>query len=1026
MRFPIAVLLFSCAVMLASPLLAQSPNGVLNGQVLDPSAGVIVGAEIVAVNDVTGVQYTTKTNSEGIYVLANLPPGPYRLQVSKLGFKTLIKPDITLNVQDALSINFTLPVGALAETVTVEGGAPLVNSESATVSTVIDRKFVENLPLNGRSFNTLLQLTPGVVISPTSSISPGQYSIGGQRTSANNFVVDGVSANFGVGPNTVPGASGTGTAQAFSAIGGTSSLVSVEALQEFRVLTSSFAPEFGHTPGGQVILETRSGTNELHGGVYEYFRNDVLDANDWFANAAGQPRPPERHNDFGAFLGGPLQRTKTFFFLSYEGARLRLPQVTPYTVPSSGIRTSPSTPADLVPLLNAYPLPNGVVSADGYTAQLTGVYSNSATLDAGSIRVDHAFSGKYSLFGRYNQAPSQLVSFGQGLNDPQTTSVDTRTLTFGINMLCSDQVSNIIRANYFTQHSGGSYQLTSAGGAVPYPPSLLAGSLPSVDTYVLFGTFDTNFLISGPLAKNTNTQLNVNDDLSVSVGSHRLKFGGDYRANYLNARPYQNLLEYLGFNLQGLLSTSNADFMIPITTQPSRLVARSLSLYGQDAWKISPRLTLTYGIRWELSPAPSARGNTVLAAWKNVDNPPQITLAPPGTSVWQTTYANFAPRLGVAYALTEDGSFVFRAGAGIFYDLGVGSSASLTSGFPNLVSGFFGNVHIPVNDVTPFLPIISLDPPYQGTVNAFSPDLKLPRSFQWNTALEKSFRGRQVVSATYLGQAGRKLLRSEGLGQPTPDFQGTFYLTGNTARSDYHALQLQYRRPVGQSVQALFNYSWSHSIDNASNDTIQYVSHSIVSALNDRASSDFDIRHSLSGAITLAIPGSNKFRSLNSVIKDWSVYSVIVVRSGFPFNGVVQSAVQGAVPRANLVPDQPVWLHRSGAPGGKSLNPAAFSIPPAGTQGSEPRNDISGFGLTQLDFSLARKFLITQRLNLQFRADAFNALNHPNFTNPVATIGSGVQHLSSESMLNHGLGGLNPLFQEGGPRSLQLSLRLAF
>jgi hypothetical protein len=220
MRFPGLCRAFVVVLFFVLRVVAQSPNGTINGIVLDPSSRVVPTAEIVAVNDVTGVQYTTKTNGEGIYVLPNLPPGPYRLQVSKIGFKTIIKPDIVLNVQDALSINFNLPIGAFHEIVTVRGGAPLVNTESAAVSTVVDRNFVENLPLNGRSFNTLLQLTPGVVIAPQPSPgNPGQFSIAGQRTSANNFTVDGVSANFGVSASVQPGDSGTGQAQAFSALG---------------------------------------------------------------------------------------------------------------------------------------------------------------------------------------------------------------------------------------------------------------------------------------------------------------------------------------------------------------------------------------------------------------------------------------------------------------------------------------------------------------------------------------------------------------------------------------------------------------------------------------------------------------------------------------------------------------------------------------------------------------------------------------------------------------------------------------
>ena len=353
MRFPLITLPLTCFVLFVLAAVGQSPDGNINGLVLDPTNRVIAGAEIIAVNDLTNVQFTTKTNDEGVYVIPNLPPGSYRLQVSKVGFKTIIKPDIVLNVQDALSINFTLPIGALLETVTVQGGGPLVNTVGASVSTVIDQNFVAALPLNGRSFNTLLQLTPGVVLPPAVDSSSGQFSVAGQRTDANNFTVDGVSANFGVPPVTTISEAGTGGAQAFSVLGGTSSLVSVEALQEFRVETSSFAPQFGRSPGGQVILVTRSGTHNFHGGIYEYFRNDVLDANDWFANNTGQPRAPERHNDFGGFLGGPLWRNRTFFFLSYEGARLRVPQTRSIEVPSVYARTL--APPALAPYLAAYP-----------------------------------------------------------------------------------------------------------------------------------------------------------------------------------------------------------------------------------------------------------------------------------------------------------------------------------------------------------------------------------------------------------------------------------------------------------------------------------------------------------------------------------------------------------------------------------------------------------------------------------------------------------------------------------------------
>ena len=357
---------------------AQSPTGTISGMVTDPTSAAIASAEVIVVNDATRVQVTTKSNAEGIYVVPNLPPGSYRVQVSKDGFKTIIKPDIVVNVQDALAINFALPLGAVSEIVTIQGGAPLVNTESASVGTVIDRQFVGTLPLNGRSFNTLLQLTPGVVIAqtPLGSLSPmGQFSISGQRTDANNFTVDGASANFGVGSGGYLGNTGSGSTQAFSALGGTSSLVSVDALQEFRVETSSFAPEYGRAPGGQVILATRSGTNDFHGGIFDYFRNTAMDANNWFANQAANPRAAEHHNDFGGFLGGPLWKDRTFFFFSYEGARLDLPQTNNIQVPSMYARQT--APASLAPFLDAYPVPTDTSVTPGvYITPFTGTFSN--------------------------------------------------------------------------------------------------------------------------------------------------------------------------------------------------------------------------------------------------------------------------------------------------------------------------------------------------------------------------------------------------------------------------------------------------------------------------------------------------------------------------------------------------------------------------------------------------------------------------------------------------------------------------
>lgn len=1029
MKQPLRVLVASmlcCAVT----SLAQAPTAVVNGQVRDSSGAAIPSAAVVVINNATNVRYTVETNSEGIYSAPNLPPGTYRIQVSKQGFKTIVHPDIVLHVQDAEAIGFTLPVGPTSDTVTVEGGAPLVNTENAAVSTVIDRNFVESLPLNGRSFNTLLQLTPGVVITsvPFGAVaSPGQFSIAGQRPDANSFSVDGVSANFGVVATGNSGNSGTGSAQAFSALGGTSSLVSADALQEFRIETSSFAPEFGRSPGGQVILTTRSGTNGFHGSIFEYFRNDVLDANDWFANQAGKPRAPERHNDFGGVFGGPIWKNKTFFFLSYEGARLRVPQTQQKQVPSAFARTT--APSALAPFLNTYPQPDDQTVTPGiYSSTFTSIFSNRAALDAGSVRIDHSFSDRFAIFGRYNDAPSQLVSRSSGSISLLTAPTDTTTLTVGSNMLFNPRISNTLRANYSRQTAGNSFELDSFGGAVPLNPSLILGSVSPSSSLAFFqmGGVSAPF---GLGARNRTTQLNFVDDLALTTGKHQLKLGGDYRAIFLDTNPPRYTVSTPVFSIQAFITgptAGKASSFSVANNLPARVLAPSFSLYVQDTWKATRRLALTYGLRWELAPAPSGRGTTALGAWSNTNNFSQLALAPAGTPLWQTTYSNFAPRVGVAYGLTSQGDFVVRAGFGLYYDSAAGTIGLLASSFPSGAIAGFPPVSLPVNDLTPFLPSISLQPPYPTSVG-FANDLSLPRSYQWNVALEKSFGGSQAVSATYVGQAGRDLLRLEGLLRPNANFASFFSLEGNTAFSNYHALQLQYRRPLSKRLQALLNYTWAHSLDNVSDDSLQSTSNTVISGANDYANSSFDIRHSFSGAVTFLVPSAGKSGASSILTRDWSLSTVVVARSGIPFNVTVLGGGPGGISlrRPNLVAGQPFWISNPTAGGGKSLNPAAFMTAPFGQQGTEPRNDIPGFGLTQVDLSVARKFAITERLKLQFRTDAFNAFNHPNFTNPQG-LTLGPSFFKSSQMLNAGLGGLNPLFQEGGPRSLQLSLRLDF
>ena len=525
--------LFLVVLLSSSYALAQSPNGSIRGIVLDPDTKSIPGAEIIVVNDLTGSKYVTATNAEGIYGVESLPPGPYHIQVSRVGFKAIIKPDIILIVQDALTINFTLPIGAASVVVTVEGGAPMINTTDAAVSTVVDRHFAENLPMNGRSFQTLIYLTPGVVAVSSSSFDNGQFSVNGQRASANYWMVDGVGANIGVGAPVFgnPANGFGGAAGSFSALGGTNSLVSVDAMEEFRIQTSTYAPEFGRTPGGQISIVTRSGTNQFHGTAFNYLRNDALDANNWFNGSVVPtlPKPEERQNDFGGTVSGRILKDRTFFFFSYEGLRLRLPQTTLSHVPDLEARRN-AVPA-IQPYLNSFPLPTPNQADVGPgIAPLNDSYSNPATLDAYSLRVDHKLGNKLALFGRYNYSPSEFEDRGgtgfQALSVVVPSRIATQTATAGATWSISTVLTNDLRFNYSYVDAKSFNYLAGFQGAVPLT------TLPFPDTFnsqngqldfCIFGLGLGSCLDVGENIHNVQRQNNVVDGLSWQKGFAQLE-----------------------------------------------------------------------------------------------------------------------------------------------------------------------------------------------------------------------------------------------------------------------------------------------------------------------------------------------------------------------------------------------------------------------------------------------------------------------------------------------------------------------
>jgi hypothetical protein len=1033
--------------------LAQTETATVSGRVTDPQGALLVGAEVVVTNTDTNVRSHQTTNKDGLYVVSALKPGRYRITVSNAGFQTVNLMDVVLNVQDSLSENFKLRVGSISESVTVIADKAKMNTESATVSTVVDRNFAENLPMNGRSFQTLIQLTPGVVVTPVNQFEQGQFSVNGQRAASNYWMVDGAGANVGVSSGFSPGNGLTGSLPASSALGGTNSLVSVDAMQEFRIQTSTYAPEFGRSPGGQISILTRSGTNQFHGTAFDYIRNDVFDAADWFngyTNNPPLPKAEERQNDFGATLGGPLLKDRTFFFFAYEGLQLRLPRTALTTVPDHNARQTASSA--MQPFLNAYPLPNGPEdAANPGAAQFNSSFSNRASLNASSLRLDQRIGSKLALFGRYNYSPSNLMQRGGSFFSTNTvfeSSIKTQTATAGATWAVCARVVNDLRFNYSRIDASSQYLSDSFGGAVPVsslplpPPHSLKDSL-----FVLFIFPLTNgVLAEGHNARTTQRQINIVDSLSTQKGSHALKFGVDFRRLAPIFAPATYTQQPTFLDMASAESGTLSDNFIT-SSQGETLLFRNLGAYAQDTWRLLPRLTVTYGLRWDVDFAPASTGGPSLPAVTgfSLNNFSTLALAPAGTPLYRTSYGNVAPRIGAAYEIFQNPGWetVLRGGFGVFFDLAnseVGNNISSSYPFFAFRDDVGGN--FPPSVAPAPAPLI----PTGATIDAVDPNLKLPHTLQWNLALEQALGKQQTISFSYVGSAGRRLIQSADVLAPTPDFSQASVVT-NTATSDYHALQLQFQRQLSSGLQALASYTWSHSIDTASAGSIAVGGNAFVpSAVGgaNRGSSDFDIRHAFSGGVTYDLPVAGHHAFSNAILGNWSVQSVIQVRSAppvgihdskfFAFTGGIRGDI-----RPDLVPGKALYLQGSQYPGGRALNPSAFMDPPSDPntglplrQGTTPRNLLRAFNAAQWDFGVHRSFPIHERLKLQFRAELFNILNHPNFGPPSGAFGSGGFGVSSQ-MLGRSLsggnlsgGGLDPLYQVGGPRSAQFALKLTF
>ena len=1050
--FPlIATLLLSLASILAQDLAS------LTIRVADPTGAVVPGASIALIDLQRGVIRKNDTNSAGFVSIDSLPAGQYSLEIDKNGFNKYKVSTLDLILRDRQTLSITLQVAAAAgATVNVNDKLEVLSADAAQ-GISLNQEYIQNLPVNGRSPEDLILFAPGIT---SASGNGNDFNANGLRSNTNYYTLDGVSVNRPIGGGGGPGGGfgggrrggggggeGGGGGGAPGAGSAATELINIDAMQEMKVQTSSFAPEFGRSPGAQIVMSSRGGTNQFHGSAYFYARRDNFDANDWFANAGGYGRGKETQNRPGGTFGGPIQKDKTFFFLSFEHLQLQSPYTVIANVPNVAVRGTAT--AALRPFLNAYPIPNGPV-LDAYTSQYRAVVSDPSHSNTGSARLDRIVSSSITAFARFSYTPSDSLQRGSNNVAPNvvnSSNSNAKNATGGFTKSFRNGAINDLHLSYskFTAESTGG--MDNFGGAVPLTDPLV---FPRNVTGAV-GSFNLNvFGIAGysyaTHSRNDQAQYNLVESFTRSFGAHQFKAGGDYRRTDVTTerKPYSESVSFNGVNnsLTSLLTGIATNVQVGSYTVDVYPTYTNLSAYAQDSWRMTQWTTVTFGARWDLNPAPTSRKGEqpfALAA----SNIAGVTQNEP---LYRTRFHDVAPRVGIAYNMDErpGREMILRAGIGLFYDLGYGATSGAFNGAPFSSIRTLTEPAFPLKVANLNAPTLPPTRPY-GQVFTADTTLQSPLVTQWNFTLDRNFGVGQLVSIGYAGTSGRRLSRI----QTSPTFSAAYDVlttATNGATSDYHGLQVQFRKRLNRNFQAQLSYTYAHAIDSASNDAGFGGGFASLFGAGERGSSDYDIRHNINFSGSYRLPAPEK-GWLSAPIRDWSLDFVATTHTGLPFSiqGVSSTtSTSGATTTptggtaniglfAQVRPDylgQQVWIDDPKVPGGRRLNLATFSIPTGYAQGNLGRNALRGFGATQLDLAIRRTISVSERFKLHLAAQGFNITNHPNFAN-LSPFDSG--NLSSPAfgvvtrMLNQSFGGgTSSLYRSGGPRYMELSVRFQF
>lgn len=1004
-------MILAIAMFAVSGVFAQSNSGSITGVVQDQSGAVVPNATVTITNVGTNEERTVQADGNGLYIVPSLSTGIYKVTAAASNFQPITVTDVNLAVGEKRRVDLNLSVGDVSATVTVSANQTVVDTEKSAIGDTITAERIADSPVNGRDFISLLANVPGSV----QSTNQFQTSINGIPSTfgGSNVLVDGIDAGR-VDLN--------GTSNVLGRVESRVNRVSLDSIQEVQVVEQNYAAEYGQAVGSIINPITKSGGNEFHGGLFEYYRNEAFDANDFFNNAQGFNRSKFRLHQFGGNISGPIVKDKLFFFTNYEGVQQDRGILLQGLVPTAEFRNE-FVPA-LAPVLSVLPLPNQPLrqNADADPLLELGLFStqkvSELTENTGSVKLDYNYSDKSQFSLRYNINDSNTITpYGVGLD--QFADGDLRVQLFKLSNTYT------LSPNAVNEFAFGINRNVTTSGAGP-------STLPRFN----FIFVDQAIASPGPAQFDqfrASTVFHFTDSLTYIYNNHAFKMGGDMRINRRAARSeQQDSLIFFGVND----FANNAPFIAQRDGNPTLGYGNeNFSLFFQDDWKVNPRLTLNLGLRYEVSTVSREKYGRLQNF--NVDT---LTFSPIGEKIHDADTNNFAPRIGFAFDVFGNQETVLRGGYGIFYNIEYPASfgSPQVNSFPSLsVNVFQTPITFPINDNI-------FNAATLASRNVFTIDRDLPTTMaqQYSLNVQHDF-GFGVAQVGYVGNKVSNILTNGVITpvniNPQLDVFGTRPIAGiadvrrvgTYPESNYNSLQTSIKRNFSQGFRYNVNYTWSHTIDTAIGFFKEYQNYQDFEA--ERASSDQDIRHNLTFDFGYDIPSFRRVfgEGLPRWIADgWQLNSLTQIRSGFPVNVLVTGGIFGGGLRPDAVPGVSPYPTNYSVPNNQ-FNPDAFALP-AGQFGTLGRNTLRGPGFGQVDFSVFKNTRINEKQSLQLRMEVFNIFNRTNFADPFNGLNADLINNTltpntffgqSTSTVGNQLGGL---LGAGGPRQIQFAIRYSF